>query len=220
MSEITRQIQQAILYGRGIPTGQTQTGASATMLADSTQTVTGAKTYSANQTFNGSATFNSNLVKTWQVICQRAKVGATSGAVVNAADNKNSAARVPASQTAATIVFPIDGIPIGASITAFAIIGQIESGGNVCTVDAALRKQTTAAADLADAAVSSASITQVSVTADTALSAANAGKTGITETVGADETHYVLVTVTTALATDVDLQGVLVTYTTDYPTEA
>lgn len=178
-------------------------------------TIAGNHIWSGTNTFSGSLVVTGSMVRTGQKrLHQRARLGSGAGGAVNAADNKNSAARVPASQTAATLVFPIDQIPQGATITGFALVGQIESGGNTCTVDASLRKQTAAAADLADAAVTSGAITQVSVTADTALSAANAGVTGISDSVGDDETFYVLVTVTTASATDVDLQGVLVTYTT------
>lgn len=182
-------------------------------------TLTGTQTITGNKTFTGATTISSltatSLIKSYTVKMVRAKVGATSGAVVNAADNKNSAARVPASQNAATIVFPLDGIPDGASITSYALIGQIESAGNTVTVDAALRKQTVAAGDNVDAAITGGAITQVSVTADTALSAANAGKTNVNATINADESHYILVTVTTGASTDVDLLGIAVTYSTD-----
>ena len=143
-----------------------------------------------------------------------AKIGTTAGWVVNAADNKNSLARCPASQTASTLVLPISGLKVGDIITAFSLIGQIESGGNTCTVDAALRKQTTAVADLTDAAITGGDMTQVSVTADTALSASNASKTLTTaETIGADESIYLLITATTGASTDIDLQGVNLTVT-------
>lgn len=141
-----------------------------------------------------------------------AKVGATSGALVNAADNKNSLFRVPASQTASTVVVPLDNLKVGDIITAFHLVGQIESAGGTVTVDAELRKQTAAAADLTDATVSS--MTQLSVTADTIMSASNTAKTlASAETVGADETFYLLITVTTAGSTDVDAQAVAVTLT-------
>lgn len=170
---------------------------------------------SGTTTFAASAdgtatTFTRTLQKLLQA--RGAKVGGTSGAVVNAADNKNSLARVPASQTASTIVVPLDNLKVGDIITAFHLVGQIESAGGTVTVDAELRKQTAAAADLADASVSS--MTQLSVTADTIMSASNTAKTlASADTVGADETFYVLITVTTAGSTDVDLQAVAVTVT-------
>lgn len=146
-----------------------------------------------------------------QILCTLgAKVGGTAGWTVGAAADR-SGHQLPASQTASTLVIPVQGLKVGDIITAFSIVGQIESAGGTATLDAALRKLTVAAADLADALV--AAMTQVSVTADTALSAANAAKTGLTETVGADEGFYMLLTGTTAAATDVDLIGVLITVT-------
>lgn len=53
----------------------------------------------------------------------------------------------------------------------------------------------------------------MSVTADTILSSANAGKTGLTEVVGSDETFYILITATTAGSTDIALQGAVITIT-------
>lgn len=134
-----------------------------------------------------------------------AKVGATAGAVVAAADNK-ALVTVPASQTASTIVVPIPALKVGQTITAFSLIGQIESAGNHVTVDADLRKMTAAAADVSDASVGA--ITQLDVVADTIMSASNTAKASLTEVVAADETFYVLITITTAASTDVALQGV------------
>jgi hypothetical protein len=219
-SNDTRIVQRAIVLGNGIPAGLTQTAANACVIADSTQTISGNKTYSGTSAFTGAVSFTgSTLAITRTVLMQRAKIGATAGGAVNAADDLNSAARVPAGQTAATLVFYIDGVPVGSHISAIAVIGQIESAGNTATVDAALHKQTVAAAGFTTGAVTGGGITQVSVTADTALSAVNAGKTGITETVGADESHFVLVTVTTAASTDVDIMGIAVTFTTDTAAE-
>jgi hypothetical protein len=145
---------------------------------------------------------------------QRAKVGGTAGAVVNAADNKNSAVRVPASQTAATIIFPIEGIPNVSRIKSYTLVGQIESAGNTVTVDCELRYQEAAAADNTDNSVSSSSITQVSATADTALSSTNAKKT-FSESLPEledDRTYYFKITITTGASTDVDILGILLEY--------
>lgn len=135
------------------------------------------------------------------------KVGATSGWTVGAASNLFSYL-LPASQTNSTLIIPIDGLKVGDIITAFKVIAQIESGGLAVTLDADLRSLTTADADLTDASVGA--ITQISVTADTTVATA---KTGLTDTVEADETFYILLTGTTLASTDIDLQGVTVTVT-------
>lgn len=140
------------------------------------------------------------------VISQHAKVGATSGWAVNAADNIAYLATCPASQTASTLVVPVSGLLVGDKITAFSVVGQIESAGNTVTLDADLRKHTAAAADPSDASVGS--ITQISVTADTAVATS---KTGLSETVAADETFYVLLTATTGASTDIALMGITLT---------
>lgn len=136
----------------------------------------------------------------------QAKAGATAGWVVAAGANV-ALVTCPASQTAATLVVPINGLKVGQKITGFHLVGQIESAGGTVTVDAALRKHTAAAADVADAAV--ASITQLSVTADAVMSASNTRKNDLDEVVAADETFYVLVTATTAGSTDIALQSVV-----------
>lgn len=148
-----------------------------------------------------------------RLITAGAKVGATAGAAVNAADNVNSLFRVPASQTAATIVVPISGLKVGDIINSYHLLGQIESAGNAVTVDAALRKQTVAAGDNVDSLVTGGAMVQLSVTADTAMSSSNTSKTVTADTVGADESFYLLITVTTAASTDVDCLGVAVVVT-------
>ena len=162
-----------------------------------------------------SGTSVSTLTRTSQkrLIQVGAKVGATSGWVVNAADNKNSLARLPASQSGSTLVIPISGLKVGDTITSYHLVGQIESAGGTVTVDAAIRKQTAAAADLTDAALTSGSITQLVVTADTIISATNAAATPTADVVGADETFYVLITATTAGSTDIDLQALAIVVT-------
>lgn len=146
-----------------------------------------------------------------RVLQAGAKVGATAGWVIDAADNKNSLGRCPASQTASTLVVPVTGLKVGDIVTGVHLLGQIESAGGSVTVDMSLRKQTAAAADLTDASVGS--MTQLVVTADTIISSANSGITALSDTVGADETFYVLITATTAASTDIDLQGIAITVT-------
>jgi hypothetical protein len=138
-----------------------------------------------------------------------AKVGATAGWTFGAGDNIGRLAVLPAGQTAATLVVPVHGLPVGSKIIAFNLLGQIESAGNAATLDASLRKLTVAAADLTDASVEA--MTQISVTADTAVGVANGLKTlTAVETVDQDDSFYILITGTTAASTDIDLAAVVV----------
>lgn len=141
-----------------------------------------------------------------------AKVGATAGWTVAAASN-TSRVTMAAGGTASTLVIPIvAALKVGWTITGFYLVGQIESAGNTCTLDASLFKLTAAAADLTDASIGA--ITQISVTADTEISAANSTKTLDTpEVIAANESFYVLLTGTTAANTDIDLMGVAVIVT-------
>lgn len=139
----------------------------------------------------------------------RGKVGATSGWTVGAANDLPYLGTVAASQTGATLVLPIDGLAVGDTITGFRVVAQIESGGNTVTLDAALRATTNVAAEPTDASIGS--MTQVSVTADTAVSQS---KTGLTEVVTSGKTYYLLLTATTAGSTDIILQACEITYTT------
>lgn len=141
-----------------------------------------------------------------------AKVGATSGWVLGGGPvNTGLLATLPASQTGSTLVVPLQNFKVGDTITAFHLVGQIESAGGTVTVDANLRKITAAAADVVDASVGA--MTQLSVTADTIMSETNTNKASLTEIVGADETFYMLITATTAASTDIALQGIAVTVT-------
>jgi hypothetical protein len=141
----------------------------------------------------------------------RAKVGATAGWVVGAADNLGYMATLPASQTGSTLVIPIDGLKVGDTILGYWLVGQVESSGNTVTLDCNLRKLTATAAEPVDTSVSS--MTQISVTADTKVDAVLRQVTGGTEVVGQDETFYLLVTGTTAASTDVILMGAYVSLT-------
>ncbi len=138
-----------------------------------------------------------------------AKIGATAGWTLGGgAVDTGLMATMVASQTAGTLIVPIPGLKVGDTITAFSVVGQIESAGGAVTLDAALRKITAAAADVVDASVGA--ITQISVTADAIVSAA---KSALAEVVAADETFYALLTGTTAASTDIALQGLTVTVT-------
>lgn len=140
----------------------------------------------------------------------RAKVGATSGWVLGGADNLPYVATMAASQAAGTLVIPLDNLHIGDTITGYTINAQVESAGNTVTIDAALRAVTNVAAEPTDAAIGT-GMTQVSVTADTAVSQS---KTGHTEAVAVGKSYYILITATTGASTDIILQHGQVTVTT------
>lgn len=134
-------------------------------------------------------------------IASRAKVGGTAGWTVGAANDLPYTATMAASQSIGTLVIPIDGLAIGDTITGFKIVAQVESAGGIVTIDAELRAVTNVAAEPTDALI--AAMTQVSVTADTAVSQA---KTGLSEVVTSGKSYYLLILATTAGSTDIILQ--------------
>jgi len=164
-------------------------------------------TYTGDITYTGAQTRKSVT----RVVTQGGKVGAGAGWAVGGAANTALLGTVAASQTAGTYVVPLECLKVGDIITGFYLIGQIESAGGTATLDANLRSQTAAAADITDASI--ASMTQISVTADTAITAANSTKGSLTTTVAADATYYMLLTATTAASTDIALIGVSITVT-------
>ena len=131
----------------------------------------------------------------------RAKVGTSAGWVLGAANDLPYVATMAASQSGGTLVIPIDGLCIGDTITGFKVVAQVESAGGTVTIDAALRAVTNVAAEPTDALIGA--MTQVSVTADTAVASS---KTGLTETVTSGKSYYLLITATTAGSTDIILQ--------------
>lgn len=133
-----------------------------------------------------------------------AKVGGTAGWAVAPADNL-SLVTLPASQTGSKLVIPVAGLRVGDKILGFHLLGQIESAGGAVTLDAELRKHTAAAADVADAQVGA--MTQIAASADTKVDAENSERVDLSEIVGADETFYLVLTGTTAAATDIAIQG-------------
>lgn len=148
--------------------------------------------------------FDSIGTRTHYVPAGIGKQGAT-GTWTTANDFGN--ARCAASQTAATFTIPITGLALGDVISAFKVIAQIESAGGAVTLDASLRRLTNAAGDPTDASLGA--ITQVAVTADTAVSSSKTLDTA--ETVATGEMLYLLVTATTAASTDIQLLGVELT---------
>lgn len=137
------------------------------------------------------------------------KAGTTAGWTVGAGNNLGTIATVAQSQTASTLVLRVQGLPVGATITGFAVYSSINAAGNTVTLDANLRKIIIAAgATGTDSSIGS--ITQVSVVAATASSAA---KTGLTEVVVAGSNYYFLLTCSTGATTTLELTGVEITYT-------
>lgn len=141
-----------------------------------------------------------------------AKVGTTAGVVVNPANNKAILATAPQSQTASTMVLPINNLKVGDTLTGFSLQGNVLSAGGTVTVDAALRTLTPAAAGATDAAVTSGAITQVSVVANTLLSAVNAAVSGLAQTIVAGVSYYLLITLTTGASCSFELEGVVVNF--------
>ena len=139
----------------------------------------------------------------------RAKVGTTAGWTIAAANDLPYVGTLAASQTASTLVLPIDGLHIGDTVTGFTINAQVESAGGIVLIDADLRAVTNVAAEPTDASIGG--ITQQSLTADTAVAVS---KTGLTEVVTAGKTYYWLITSTTAASTDVILLAPAITVTT------
>lgn len=161
-----------------------------------------------------SATFmlSGQSVKRITPVCGNAKVGATAGWVITGGTNVNSAT-LPAGQTNSTLVIPVSGLEIGDTVTAVAVVGQVESAGNnvTCTMD--VRKLTAAAADLTDASLGTDNVG--TLVADTLLNDTNGNLkvTGLTEVMAQDESLYVLLTATTAASTDIDIMSLVATVT-------
>ena len=134
----------------------------------------------------------------------QSKVGGTAGFVVAAAAN-NMLVTCPADVTAGKLVIPIPQLKKGDMIAGLHLIGQIESAGGTVTVDVDLRKMSAAAADVVDASV--ATMTQLSVVADTAMGETNTMLQGLSEIVDEGESYYLLITATTGSSTDIALQA-------------
>jgi hypothetical protein len=145
-----------------------------------------------------------------------AKVGASAGFVVDAADNLASIGRLPQSENG-TLVVPISGLNAGSRIQGGHLVGVIESTAGVGTqVTWQLRKTTAVAANPSDALVS-AIVDTLDVAADTVMGPTN---TALDPIVGADAAgadgelvvegamYYALITGTTAASNDIDLLGV------------
>ncbi len=135
------------------------------------------------------------------VLHTRAKVGAGAGWVVDPANDIGLLATLPASQTNATMKIFLDGLEVGDTLTAFGLVGQLESGGLAVTIDADLRKLTAAAGDVTDTSIDT--LTTISETSQHKI---DEEKT-VSEVIAADETFYILVDATTLALTDVAMMA-------------
>lgn len=150
--------------------------------------------------------------KTIHISAGVGKVGATAGFACPSAHSGFTNAAIAgcaAGSTGATFIIPISGVKDGDTITSMRLKGQIESAGGAVTVDASLiRVDNTTAGDITLTTVGS--ITQISKTADYVISDVVGDLTELISTV---RQHYVLVTVTTAGSTDVQITGIRLTVT-------
>lgn len=135
------------------------------------------------------------------------RVGATAGFTL--ADNKG-VANLPASQTGSKLIIPLTDLKVGDTLTGFTVLASVNSGGGTVTIDADLRKVSPAAA-AASTDASIGTITQVSVTAATAVAAA---KTGLAEVIAAGVGYYVVLTATTGAGCTIEVLGVNYTFDT------
>jgi hypothetical protein len=178
-----------------------------TNIVDVFDSTTGYKMRLTTGVLAADGTFSLARVGQERVVTTSPKVGTTAGFVVNAANNIYLAT-VPQSQTASTLVIPIDGLNVGDTITGVKLNGCYTSAGNTVTVDLNLRSQTAASGSVTDASIASA--TQLSVTANGTLALA---KTGISSVVATAKSYYLLVTVTTGASCTVSVLGASVTVT-------
>lgn len=151
---------------------------------------------------NGTDWIPLELARTLFVPAADGVVGATAGWEFG----DDGLARLPASQTNSTLVIPIKGLNIGDTITGVRAIGQAESAGATAVLAMSVRKATAAAGDFTDAELDAAA--SGDMTADTLISEAVVGVTGLTEVLASLESLYVLLTGTTAALTDIAVAGV------------
>jgi hypothetical protein len=136
-----------------------------------------------------------------------AKVGATAGWVVGAANNQGKLATLPAAQTASTLVIPVTGVRVGDTITGFALEGSLQSVGAAVSITGELRMLTANAAGAVDSSVG-VMAAALSVVANTIVSSLNAAKVGLAQVVAEGQSFYLLITATTAAVTTAEVQAV------------
>lgn len=112
-------------------------------------------------------------------------------------------------KSSCVLMIPLTNLPVGKKIQAVRVLGALgATTANATVIDAALHKVTKGAGAVSDSAVIGASITQVSVTADTALDSEAVPTSE--ELVRTDYQYYVKITGTTAdnAANDAYITGV------------
>ncbi|MCC6775647.1 MAG: hypothetical protein IT537_03265 [Hyphomicrobiales bacterium] len=175
------------------------------VVPDSNKDVTGLRNVGAT------GTLGTNSVTFIVPASPNAKLAGSGAGWVLAADDAVNLLTLPASQTSEVVGIAIPGLQVGDIVTAVGVVGQVESAGGNVTLAMDVRKHTAAAADVADASLGTDNVG--TLTADTILSAANLGVTGLTETMAADEMLYVNLTGTTAGSTDIAIMALVVTVT-------
>ena len=184
-----------------------------TLEVDGATRIDGAIDANSTSNFQGAATFQAAIIRTAQEYSFTAggRPGTGNGWLTTGSVANLFNYTLPASEaTTATLVIPISGLHVGDTITAWKLVGQIESAGAIVELDGDLRKLTVVSTAITDASVGA--IVPIHVVADTAIATA---KTGLTEVIAADETFYVLLSGTTAGSTDIDILGVTLTVTTN-----
>jgi hypothetical protein len=107
------------------------------------------------------------------------------------------------------LMIPLTNLPVGRQIKAYRVLGALgATTSNATVIDASLQKVTKGAGAISDSTVTGSAITQVSVTADTALD--SEGIPTRPELISDDYQYYVKITGTTAnnAACDASVIGV------------
>ena len=164
---------------------------------------------SSGGTFVNSGTTHTRTGQIYHIAASRGRPGATASVGYVATGTDKPILTLAASATADTWVIPITWIHEGDIITKMGIHGQIESAGNGATIDYELRKMTAVASGSTDASVQTG--TQISKTADYLVDDSTDLATPYTIICG--DCLYMLVTCTTAAATDIELLSICVELT-------
>ena len=140
-------------------------------------------------------------------IYQDGKVGSAAGWTVGAAADSYMAT-VAASQSAGMLIVPLWGLHVGDLLMGYHLVGQIDSAGNAVTVDCDIYESLAVAAASTHTAKTGTDMTQLSVTADTKMSALNVNKDFAAAnriTVLKDAAYFARIDVTTNGTTDLEL---------------
>lgn len=145
----------------------------------------------------------------YHIAASRGRPGATSSVGYVSTGTDKPILTLAASATADTWVIPITWMHEGDIVTKMGIHGQVESAGNTATIDYELRKMTAVATGSTDTSVQAG--TQISKTADYLVNDTTDLATPYTIVCG--DCLYMLITCTTAAATDIELLSICVELT-------